>query len=126
MGRPSGAHGHNPLGTESLLVATPYVPDAVVAWKEHEVETVTGTDSLVADGVPMRVRHGDKQPALRAVRASRAAANRRTPRDVRNDAPNKLTPGRQNPAGPHRRVGVMRATTTGHDEGGTSYRHGHA
>jgi hypothetical protein len=126
MGRPSAAHGHNPLGTESLLVATPYVPDAVVAWSEHEVETVTGTDALVADRVPMRVRHGDKQAALRAVRASRAAANRCTPREVRNDAPDKLTPRRRNPAGPHGRVSVMRATTTGHDEGGTSYRHSHA
>ncbi len=126
MGRPSGTHGHNPLGTESLLVATSYHPDAVVARKEHEVETVTGTDVLVADGVPMRVRHGDKQPASRAVRASRAAAHRRTPWEVRNDAPDKLTPGRQNPAGSHGRAGVMRATTTGHDEGGTSYRHEHA
>jgi hypothetical protein len=90
------------------------------------MEAVTGTDALVADGVPMRVRHGDKQAALRAVRASRAAANRRIPREVRNDAPNKLTARRQNPAGAHGRVGVMRAATTGHDEGGTSYGHGHA
>ena len=47
--------------------------------------------------------------------------------EVRNDAPDKLTPGRQNPAGSHgTRWRVMRATTTGHDEGGTSYRHEHA
>jgi hypothetical protein len=76
MGRPASSHGHKPSGAASpVLLATPSEPEAIATRKEHEVETVIGTDALVGDGAPMLVEHGDKRATFRALTASRTAVD---------------------------------------------------